>query len=527
MSVPINILFVEDSENDCDLLVHHLRENGYDPKFERIETETEMNQALEKSKFDIILCDHSLPDFDLFSALSIAKVKLPNAPFIIVSGTVSECVAVKALKLGARDYILKNNLSRFVPSISRELAEVKAHAQQVLLKAELKNKEGELRQAQKLEAIGQLAGGIAHDFNNILAVIFMQAEIGLESLEKDPQLKKQAESVFSNLELIKKTGERAANLTRQLLAFSRKQLVYLKVLNINEVILDLEKMLSRIVEENVNLVLELDKNCQNIKIDQGHLEQILINLVVNSRDAMGAGGDVVITTENEFITPEMEIIFNVPTGNYVVLKVADEGCGISEQNLTRIFEPFFTTKGVGKGTGLGLSTVYGITKQNNGYIRVESVIGQGTVFSLYFSPSTEQLVRDPASTEPRDLKGSETILVVEDDAGLKSAICETLARYGYKVIDANNGEEAFEVIKLLKGKIDLVITDVLMPKMGGIELSEKSKTVDFKSQFLFLSGYSEDKVLQQSVSSGRAHFIQKPFKITLLLNKIRQILETE
>ena len=287
MPKTLKLLFIEDNKNDCDLVIEHLRDNGYAVSFERVESEDKLVQALEDNQFDVIFSDYNLPKLDVDTVIAVIQKKAPKVPIIVLSGTVSETVAVKTVKTGAKDFILKNNLTRLIPAIERELVEANTHRLHLRVEAELKKKEQELRQAQKLEAVGQLAGGVAHDFNNILAVILMQVEGAIESLDENPELKKKTASVYNSLEQIQRAGQRAANLTRQLLAFSRRQVIQPKVLDVNEVITEMGEMLSRVIEENIKLEFDLDKNCKHILVDPGHFQQILMNLVVNSSHAHG------------------------------------------------------------------------------------------------------------------------------------------------------------------------------------------------------------------------------------------------
>lgn len=516
MPDPIRILFIDDVKDDCNLVVTHFTENGYHVDFERVETFEEMEAAIAKSEFDLILCDHGMPNFDIFSALALATEKIPNVPFISLSGTVSEEAAIEAVQSGVRDYILKNNLSRLIPAVRRELSEARNHSLYLSADVELKKKDAELRQAYKLEAIGQLAGGIAHDFNNILAVVLMQAEAAMDKIDEDPELKKLSGSVYKSLVQIKRAGERAAGLTSQLLTFSRKQVVQPKVLDINEIVRELEKMLSRLIEENVTLVLELGKNLKNIKADLGHIEQIIMNLVVNSRDAMPSGGKITIKTTNSFLE----------SVSYILLEVSDTGIGMSEETLKRVFDPFFTTKEIGKGTGLGLSTVYGIVKQINGFVFVESKLNVGTTFKVYFRPTDEGVqIKNLAVIENNNLRGTETILVAEDEPELRKLVCEKLREAGYTVLEAQDGIGGLALIENHKSQIQLVLTDLIMPNMGGQEMAERARATEFKAKFLFLSGYTEIALLQKEIDSGRFYFLEKPYTMKALLKKVRTILE--
>ena len=527
MPKTLKLLFIEDNKNDCDLVIEHLRDNGYAVSFERVESEDKLVQALEDNQFDVIFSDYNLPKLDVDTVIAVIQKKAPKVPIIVLSGTVSETVAVKTVKTGAKDFILKNNLTRLIPAIERELVEANTHRLHLRVEAELKKKEQELRQAQKLEAVGQLAGGVAHDFNNILAVILMQVEGAIESLDENPELKKKTASVYNSLEQIQRAGQRAANLTRQLLAFSRRQVIQPKVLDVNEVITEMGEMLSRVIEENIKLEFDLDKNCKHILVDPGHFQQILMNLVVNSRDAMPMGGKIILKTENSGIDQDVALKTNSVSGDYTLLKVIDTGLGMTEEVQKHMFDPFFTTKEVGKGTGLGLSTVYGIVKQNKGLIFADSEVNKGTTFRVYFKQADEDApVLALESHRAKAVGGSETILVVEDENDLRELVCHSLKNSGYTVLEARDGVVALEFLKTYKKPIDLVLTDVVMPNMGGRELSEHAKGLKHKSKFLFLSGYTEDVLLQQGINSGQSQFIEKPFALKTLLNKIRDILET-
>lgn len=390
----------------------------------------------------------------------------------------------------------------------------------------LKISEANLRQAQKLESIGLLAGGIAHDFNNILATITLHTEFLIHELDASIPPEELTKRVKKCLEEIRKSSERATGLTRKLLSFSRRQMLQPKVHNLNILVTDMREMLQRMVEENIEFKIDLSPEIKNIYVDHGHIEQILLNLVINSRDAMPQGGLLKIETKNVLVDEKTAQGCNIKSGDYVLLTVSDSGIGMSDEIQKNIFEPFFTTKPVGKGTGLGLSTVYGIMQQSKGCILVESKIGQGASFKLYF-PATEENVQESKTfaKEAMSLTGTETILVVEDENGLKNLIAEVLIKNGYKILKASNGTEALEIIK--SGlPIDLVITDVVMPQMGGAELARHTNSINNKIRFLFQSGYLNETLAENGIETEKINFIHKPFKPDDLLIKIRNIFST-
>ncbi len=390
---------------------------------------------------------------------------------------------------------------------------------------EQKKLEAQLFQAQKMESIGTLAGGVAHDFNNILTVINGYAQIVQESLEKDSKLKE-------NVEQILRAGEKATNLTRQLLGFSRKQMMMPKPLEINKLVTDMEKMLRRLITEDITLETALDKPVDIIYADPGQLEQILMNLAVNARDAIRENPDetrkvIRVATSQVFLDEEYAHNHGeITPGEYMQLQVEDSGCGMSEEVRKRIFEPFFTTKGVGKGTGMGLATVHGIVKQNQGGIYVYSEPGQGTTFKVYWPIMAEEVTEAAKEeTDKLPVGGSETILLVEDDAQIMKITSHQLRKAGYTVIAAENGLKALETAITHQEKIDLLFTDVVMPLMDGKTLSEKIKHICPDIPVLFGSGYTDDNLPRDFVSLSDGHFINKPYKFTELLPRIRQLLD--
>ena len=380
--------------------------------------------------------------------------------------------------------------------------------------------EEELRQSQKIEAVGQLAGGIAHEFNNFLGVILGYGELLSEEAREN-------ESLRRNVAEIKAATQRAASLTRQLLAFSRKQLLEPKVLDLNQAIWETHKLLRRLVPANIDIIPVLAPIIGQVKVDPGQVQQILINLAVNARDAMPEGGKVVIETANVDLDEEYASQHvGLRPGSYVMLSVSDTGSGMDAETRAHIFQPFFTTKEPGKGTGLGLSTIYGIIQQSGGYITVESAAGKGTIFRIYLPPVQPTVEEaDVMPPTPREQSGSETILVVEDETALRRLLCMSLERRGYKLFAAKDGAEAIEIFRQHADHIDAVVSDIMMPHVDGFELKQRIAAMSPDMKFLFMSGYAEEIVEQrQSVLQGCA-FLEKPFLPDELSDKVRDLLK--
>jgi two-component system cell cycle sensor histidine kinase/response regulator CckA len=380
--------------------------------------------------------------------------------------------------------------------------------------------ENQFRQAQKMEAVGRLAGGVAHDFNNLLMVISGYAEVLLERTgAKHP--------LYPKIQAIHQATERATGVTRQLLAFSRKQMLELKVVDINTIVADMERLLRPLIGEDVQLQTQLASDLSRTRADAGQIEQVIMNLVVNSKDAMPTGGRITIQTANVVLGgDELRREYSyIQPGAYVMLSVSDSGHGMDKETQSRIFEPFFTTKEKGKGTGLGLSTVYGIIKQSGGYILVHSELGQGTTSRIYL-PKVEEAA-EPARqiplSEPQN-GGSETVLLVEDEESVRQLVRETLEAKGYKVLEAENGEVALRLAEKLPEPVDALITDVVMPGMSGRELSARLSKSCPTTKVLYLSGYTEDAIVHEGVLDAGTAFLQKPFTLQALARKLREVL---
>jgi PAS domain S-box-containing protein len=383
-----------------------------------------------------------------------------------------------------------------------------------------KQLEDQLRQSQKMEAVGQLAGGIAHDFNNLLTAITGYSSLGLQQIDKNHR-------ISGYLEEIKKAGDRAANLTRQLLAFSRKQILQPLPLNLNDVVSDINKLLQRLIGEDIQLSVKLGLELRRIKVDPGQIEQVLVNLAVNARDAMPRGGKLTIETANVELGQEYASRrVGLQPGRYVLLAVSDNGVGMDEETEERIFEPFFTTKGKDKGTGLGLSTVYGIVKQSGGHISVYSEVGQGTTFKIYLpeydAPETTALAPVPDASR----RGWETVLLVEDEDVVRGLARKVLEQEGYSVLEASRGEEALSLCADYDQPIHLLLTDVVMPETSGKEVADRLRILRPEIKVLFMSGYTDEAIVHHGMLDAKVEFIQKPFTPVGLARKVRQVIDS-
>jgi two-component system, cell cycle sensor histidine kinase and response regulator CckA len=511
----LHILHLEDDPRDAALVQSTLKAGEITCTITRVQTQEDFEAALEHGGFDLILSDYSLPEFDGISALKIAHTAQPDLPVIFVSGTLGEERAIDSLKSGATDYVLKENLVRLAPAVRRAMQDVED-------RAERKRLEAQFIEAQKMEVVGQLAGGVAHDFNNVLAVIMGYGDLIAQDLGLDHPLQKYAEE-------IRNAAVRAAGLTQQLLIFSRKQTVQFVVFDLNEVIEGMDKMLRRLVDENIEMTVVYGKQTGQVKADSGYVWQVLMNLVVNARDAMPNGGKLVIETSAVTLDEAYAQAHPGTTpGDYAMLSVSDTGTGMTDEVKARLFEAFFTTKPIGKGTGLGLVTCQTIVRQSGGHIDVFSELDQGTTFKIYF-PRIEQPAPVAVSSTSKTgtlRRGTETLLLVEDEPSVRHLAQGVLRAQGYIMLTAPNGQDALRIARDHQGEpIALVVTDVIMPRMGGQVMAEWLKTTNPKLKVLFTSGYTEDAIAHHGVLEPGIAFLPKPYTPATLARKVREMLD--
>ena len=522
MKTPLRLLHLEDDPLDAELITTTLTQGNIPCESQLVYTRQAFVAALKEGRMDLILADYSIPGFDGMTALTLARQHCPDVPFLFVSATIGEELAIDAMHQGATDYVLKQRLGRLVPSVQRALRELDDRAERKRAEEALRQSEKQFRQSQKMEAVGRLAGGIAHDFNNLLTVIMGYSQVLLTEL--GPQ-----HPLCGKIEETLKAGEKAATLIRQLLTFSSKQSLDPKVLSLNTAVTSLESLLRRLIGEDIHLVCTLDPANGRLRADQAQLEQVLVNLVVNARDAMPKGGTLTIeTAQVELTSSPVYHLTPILPGPYVRLTVSDTGCGMDRKTQSHIFEPFFTTKGEGKGSGLGLSTVYGIVTQCGGAIDVTSRVSHGTRFDLYF-PSAESDIITTAPTQllGQSQRGTETILLVEDEPSVRLLVRDELRKLGYRVLEAKNGIEACLLATQQAGSFQLLLTDVVMPGMAGRELAQHLSVIKPDLRTLFMSGYMDDVGIMAGQEEGTSSFLQKPFTPEVLARAVRNLLDAD
>ena len=637
MGEKLRVLLVEDSEDDAALLLRELKRAGYDVAHDRVFTAEAIEQSLAKSDWDLVISDHGMPAFSGTEALQIVRRIAPDLPFIFVSGSIGEDIAVAAMRAGAQDYVMKGNIRRLAPAIDRELREAEARHRERLTEEQLRStgemlrsvfsasplaiiatdvrglvtlwnpaaerlfgwtrdevigrenpvvpdqaretiearrelvrqgetvsdlearrvrKDGSLvdvtvtvaatrdrnglpdgvtvvyqdlterkqlqaqfLQAQKMEAVGRLAGGVAHDFNNLLTVITSYAELlRAETKSDDPR--------DDDLAQIQRAADAATALTRQLLSFSRQRVIEPRVVDLNEIVAGATRLASRLVGTTVEMVSDLNPATGPVKADPGHIEQIVMNLAVNARDAMPRGGKLVISTRHVDASEMHDDTATAGVSGYAMVSVADTGTGMDEATQQRMFEPFFTTKPLDKGTGLGLATVYGLVKQYEGLVRVRSALGIGTTFEIYLPTALEGADAAPVAKETTENPNAAgTVLLVEDEPAVRAVARRVLERVGYVVIEAPDGQTALRIAETRAAPIHLLLTDVVMPGMGGLSLAAGFLSKRSTTRVLFASGHAYDAEEMSEVRKSKHAYLKKPFAPDELIEAVQRALK--
>ena len=635
MAEQLRVLLVEDSEDDAALLLRELKRAGYDVAHDRVFTAEAIEQSLAKHDWDLVISDHGMPAFSGTEALQIVRRLKPDVPFIFVSGSIGEDIAVAAMRAGAQDYVMKGNIRRLAPAIDRELRESEArrrermteeqlrstgemlrsvfsasplaiiatdvnglvklwnpaaerlfgwtrdevigkenpvvpdHARETIearrelvrqgetitdLEARRARKDGSLvdvtvtvaatrdrdglpdgvtvvyqdlterkqlqaqfLQAQKMEAVGRLAGGVAHDFNNLLTVITSYAELlRADTKSDDPR--------DDDLAQIQRAADAATGLTRQLLSFSRQRVIEPRVVDLNEVVAGATKLATRLIGTTVQMITDLDPATGSVKADPGHIEQIVMNLAVNARDAMPRGGKLMISTRHVSAS-ELNAEFVAGVSGYAMVSVSDTGTGMDEATQQRMFEPFFTTKPLDKGTGLGLATVYGLVKQYEGFVRVKSAVGVGTMFEIYLPTAVEAVDASPAAKGKAGAKAAGTVLLVEDEPAVRAVARRVLENVGYAVIEAPDSHTALRIAETRAGPINLLLTDVVMPEIGGLNLAASILSRRSTTRVLFVSGHAYEAEEMDGVRKSKHAYLKKPFAPDELVRAVQGALK--
>ncbi|MDX6618105.1 MAG: two-component system, cell cycle sensor histidine kinase and response regulator CckA [Gaiellales bacterium] len=512
----VAVLLVDDDEEDAlltqDLLVQI---DGTRYRSDWVGRYSDALAAVAQTSYDVCLVDYRLGPEDGIALVRELVANGFDTPIIVLTGLGDRAVDIQATSAGAADYLVKGEvtpalLERSIRYSMRRHADMRA----------LRESEEGLRQGQRMEAVGRFAGGVAHDFNNMMSAVVGFSALVLDALESENPLRRYVEE-------IQRAGERASDMTKQLLAFTRKQVLLPQVLDLNEVVIDVNGLLARLIGEDVELRSDLSPRVHPVEADVGQLEQVIVNLAVNARDAMPAGGTLTIATANREISETDAIARDLEAGSYVALSVTDTGEGMDETTLRQIFEPFFTTKEEGKGTGLGLATAFGIVKQSGGHIEVESEPGRGTTFTICLPrvKSTLLALAPAEAPAPAPGSGSETILLVEDEEVVRILEREVLERHGYTVLEADGPEHATELAHSHPGVIHLLLTDVVMPGMSGDKLAEQLLAARPEMKVIFASGYAADMIAQRGLLAPGTAFLPKPLTPASITGKVREVLD--
>jgi two-component system, cell cycle sensor histidine kinase and response regulator CckA len=513
-ATPVRILVVDDDPQANALIEMALADAHFEREVDVVGTASQGLRRIEQSNHDVYIVDYKLPDQNGLELIRQAKSRGATRPFILMTGHGSGAVDEAALREGVADYVEKHMLSAHLERSIR-YAIRDWHAEQALLE-----REEQLRQAQKMEAIGRLAGGVAHDFNNLLTAVIGYADAIAEREHTD-------EATLRDVVEIRKAADRAAGLTRQLLAFGRKQFLRPVVLDLNETVTGLLQMLPRVIGENIQTVPRLATDLARVTADPSQMEQVLVNLVLNARDAMPMGGTIAIESANVELTPATLAAegLRLPLGSYVMLTVSDTGTGMDATTRARAFEPFFTTKPKGKGTGLGLATVYGIVDQTGGEITIRTALGHGTIVRIYLPAVAAPAERRVDPPRPVKTFGNESVLVVEDNDAVRELAILALRQRGYEVLEAASAEQALDLIAQ-GARPQLLLTDVVMPGLSGPNLAARLLQHIPRLRVLYMSGYSEDAAAAHGTFWGGVPLLQKPFTSSQLAERVRVTLDT-
>jgi signal transduction histidine kinase len=510
----VRILVVDDDPQAPALIDIALADAHFEPLIDVVSTASEGRRRLQKDDHDVYVIDYRLPDGTGLELIQDAKAHGVTRPFILMTGYGSGDIDEAALRAGVADYVEKHLLGTHLErSIRYALRDWQAGRA-------LLEREEQLRQAQKLEAIGRLAGGVAHDFNNLLTAIIGYTDVIVDRLPAGDPTRRDADE-------IRKAADRAAALTRQLLAFGRKQFLRPEVVDVNETVHGLMPMLPRVIGEHIQTVAKLAPGVRRVMADRGQMEQVLINLVLNARDAMPTGGTITIETSDVELTPDRVTAegLALTPGAYVMLQVVDTGSGMDSDTRSRAFEPFFTTKPTGKGTGLGLATVYGIVDQSGGAVTIHTAPGHGTALRIYLPGVAAPPMSRPPEPPPAVTRGTESVLVVEDSDAVRELVIRTLRTHGYTALEARNGEEAIALMSA-GAHPHLLLTDVVMPGLSGPNLAARLLQQNPRLKVLYMSGFSEDAAAAHGAYWGGVPLLQKPFTATQLAERVRMALDT-
>lgn len=515
----VRILHLEDDPRDAELIRTLLESEGIEARLDLVHTGGAFQAALREESYDLVLADYLIPGYGGCDALRFSQREMPAVPFIMVTGQIGEEAAVECIRAGATDCVLKSRLARLGPSIRRALAEAQEKALRARAEARLRERERELEQAQKMEAIGQLATGIAHDFNNVLTVITGYGQLLEQELPPEGPAAEGVEGIL-------RAADRAAAITRQLLTFSRRQALRPRVVELNRLVQDVEKLLRRLVDREVTLRLDLATEPLPVRVDVDQWTQVLLNLVVNARHATPPGGEIVIETSRLMIDVPRPGAGGDTFRVSALLTVSDTGCGMDEETQSRAFDPFFTTRADGQGTGLGLAIVKRIVQVSGGRIELASRPGAGTRVRLFQPLALESVATDAEAAREESPGGTECLLLIEDEDSVRQLIDLALRRAGYQVIACRDRGEALEAFRARgPDALDLVVADLVMPGLSASAFLAGLAELGAAPPIVYMSGYADRAVVVRDEADAPLDLLEKPFGISTLLSAIRRRLD--